>query len=30
MYHHDEVTHPDEVHEECVVQSTLLVRVARR
>ena len=20
MYHHDEVTHPDEVHEECVVQ----------
>ena len=20
MYYHDEVTHPDEVHEECVVQ----------
>ena len=31
MYYHDEVTHPDEVHEECVVQlGTLLVRVARR
>ena len=31
MYYHDEVTHPDEVHEECVVQLvTLLVRVARR
>ena len=22
MYYHDEVTHPDEVHEECVVQSS--------